>query len=287
MVAIFVMMLAGGIGLVQAICDPVAVTLRWLRLGGIIGLCLMAIAGVIAWKTHMRVEAVAAWHFVAAVVAVMAQLITCQKAMRKTQRVMAGVAFIAAWGACAWAMAETPLPGLAGGGGGFSIESIGGSSDSARVPTIGLTPGVIAATGLSSGVLGGYLMAMLLGHAYLTAGNEMTQAPFRRLVIAMGVLLLLRTIASGIFGCWPYFTADDLSRYGGGSSGERMWNVIMISARLLVGVLVPAVFTWMTYDCVQRRSNQSATGILYVASVLIILGEGTAIALLGATGLVF
>ena len=284
MVAIFVMMLAGGIGLVQAICDPLAVTLRWLRLGGIIALCLMAVAGVIAWKTNMRVEPMVMAHFVGAFVAAIAQLITCQKAMRKTQRVLAGITFLAAWGACAWAMAETPLPGLAGAG--FSIESIGGLRDVSR-PVIGLTPGIVLGSGLSSGVLGGYLMAMLLGHAYLTAGNEMTQAPFRRLVIAMGVLLALRAVASGIFGLWPYFNAADLTQFGAGTSGERMWNMVMISARILVGVLVPAVFTWMTYDCVQRRSNQSATGILYVASVLIILGEGTGIALFGATGLVF
>lgn len=281
MTAIFVMMLAGGIGLVQAICDPFAVTLRWLRLGGIIALCLIAVAAVVALKTQMHIVPMAQWHFVAAVVLAIAQLITCQKAMRKTQRVLAAAFFLASWGACAWAMAETLLPGS-----GLPFDP----AETARAVTsakVGLTPGVVAVCGLSSGVLGGYLMAMLLGHAYLTAGNEMTQAPFRRLVIAMAILLALRAAAGAWFGAWPYFHAEDLSQFGGGTSGERMWNMVMIGSRFLVGVAVPALFTWMTYDCVQRRSNQSATGILYVASVLIILGEGTAVALLGATGLSF
>jgi hypothetical protein len=43
----------------------------------------------------------------------------------------------------------------------------------------------------------------------------------------------------------------------------------------------------MIHDCVRRRANQSATGILYVALIMVILGEGTALALLGATGFVF
>jgi hypothetical protein len=61
----------------------------------------------------------------------------------------------------------------------------------------------------------------------------------------------------------------------------------MITARYLVGIVVPGVFTYMIHDCVKRRANQSATGILYVAGVLVIIGEGAALALQSATGLWF
>lgn len=66
-----------------------------------------------------------------------------------------------------------------------------------------------------------------------------------------------------------------------------MWDVVMMTGRFLMGIVVPAVFTWMTLDCVNRRANQSATGILYVACVLVVLGEGMALALWRSTGLMF
>ena len=67
----------------------------------------------------------------------------------------------------------------------------------------------------------------------------------------------------------------------------QVWTVTMIIARYAVGLIVPGVFTYMVYDCVRRAANQSATGILYVTLVLVILGEGANLALLDATGLFF
>ena len=99
--------------------------------------------------------------------------------------------------------------------------------------------------------------------------------------LALAVLLAARAILSGVFGLWPYLAAEQPRRI------DHVWTVMMITARYLVGLVVPAVFLYMIYDCVQRRANQSATGILYVAMVLVIVGEGVALALLAATGLVF
>ena len=109
----------------------------------------------------------------------------------------------------------------------------------------------------------------------------MTQAPFRRLVIMLAILLILRAVISLVGGLMPYMNAEVIVR------SERLWNTVIITARYLVGLVVPAIFTYMTYDCVQRRANQSATGILYVAGVLVIIGEGSALALLAATGFAF
>ena len=58
-----------------------------------------------------------------------------------------------------------------------------------------------------------------------------------------------------------------------------------IGTRWLVGLVVPAVFVYMAHDCVKRRSTQSATGILYVAGVLIFIGELMALYLVRETGL--
>ena len=60
------------------------------------------------------------------------------------------------------------------------------------------------------------------------------------------------------------------------SSNTDIQQVLPWGGSYAVGLIVPAVFTYMTYDCVRRRANQSATGILYVATVLVIVGEGIA-----------
>ena len=39
------------------------------------------------------------------------------------------------------------------------------------------------------------------------------------------------------------------------------------------GLLLPLVFSWMVIQCVKIESNQSATGILYAAVVLVLIGE--------------
>ena len=57
------------------------------------------------------------------------------------------------------------------------------------------------------------------------------------------------------------------------------------STRWLVGLLVPAVFVYMAHDCIKRRSTQSATGILYVAGVLIFIGEIVALYLVRGDGI--
>src|SRR5262249_22980990 len=143
-------------------------------------------------------------------------------------------------------------------------------------PTTNLFLALLLMPAAGSGLLGGFLMTMLLGHAYLTAGGEMTQKPFMRLVVMLLVLLGLRLIGSAAFGLWPWWASE-----AAGRPMERVWTVTMITARYAVGLVVPLVLTWMTLDCVKRRANQSATGILYVTTVLVIVGEGIALALMG------
>jgi len=70
---------------------------------------------------------------------------------------------------------------------------------------------------------------------------------------------------------------------------EMLWGVhgLMMLIRWLVGLVVPAVFIYMAHDCIRRRSTQAATGILYVAGVLVFIGEIVALHLVRATGLPF
>jgi uncharacterized membrane protein YgdD (TMEM256/DUF423 family) len=116
-------------------------------------------------------------------------------------------------------------------------------------------------------------MDMLLGHAYLTA-SKMTIAPFRRLNLFVAAMLILRALLAG--AATVAMPRDVWMRDG-----------LFILTRWLVGLLVPAVFVYMAHDCIKRRSTQSATGILYVAGVLIFVGEIIALYLVRSTGLPF
>jgi hypothetical protein len=121
-------------------------------------------------------------------------------------------------------------------------------------------------------------MDMLLGHAYLTA-SKMTLRPFKRLNNTLGIVILVRTAIAipGVLWLNSRFPI------------YLFWDVfgLFTITRWLVGLVVPGVFILMARDCIGRRATQSATGILYVAGVLIFVGELLALYLLRETGLPF
>jgi hypothetical protein len=284
-IAVMLLMLVGGIGLAQAVSDPRAVSLRWLRLGGMIAVALLGVATTIQLML-MSPEKRWYYSYQGFVALGLTFLLACfhlylvQTGERQAQRIVAALVFVLAVFAAATFL-ELPQP-------------YGGwDSDVARIP---VQPGsqssflfwfvvtdnhVFVTLGSGAGLVGGTLITMLLGHAYLTAGSEMTQKPFRRLVVMLAVVLLVRTADSLVFGALAYWNKGPMIE------GSHSWNLMMITARYAVGLIVPAVFLYMIYDCVRRRANQSATGILYVTLVLVIVGEGAGLALLGQTGYVF
>ena len=129
---------------------------------------------------------------------------------------------------------------------------------------------IYAASAGIAAMTGSALMDMLLGHAYLTA-SKMTIAPFRRLNLVVAGVLVFRAICAA----FATFTMP-----------REVWmrDGLFILTRWLVGLIVPAVFIYMAHDCIKRRSTQSATGILYVAGVLIFVGELIALYLVRGTG---
>ena len=260
-IGVFLLMLVAGVGLAQAVSDPRQVTLRWLRLGGLIAVVLLAVALVIQVNLE-KVSGVTWLLFGATSVAFVTQLMTVQLGRHSVQRLAASFGFALAVAVVVLLLAEK-LPASAAGA------------------AHAITPGwpMALTMAVSCGLLGGGLMTMLFGHAYLTAGGEMTQSPFMRLVVLMGVLIGLRLVCSGLLGVWPCLAQTD--------GRLALWDLVMITARYLVGFVAPLVFIFMTFDCVKRRANQSATGILYVWLVMIIIGEGAALALIRSTGYLF
>ncbi|HEY7090119.1 MAG TPA: hypothetical protein VH518_18625 [Tepidisphaeraceae bacterium] len=248
----FLILLAGGIMLAAAISDPKQVTLRWLRLAGIIALVMVGLGLFFLMRRSDLQHAIRndlGFRTGAVAVAILAQLAFVQVAWRRTGRAWALIAF-----GSSLAVASMMLAG-----------SMPSQIARPLLRVLGCA-GVSAMTGL-------VLMDMLLGHAYLTA-SQMTMAPFVRLNRAVAITLAIRALL-GILVLL-------LNR------PDRMfWNLhaVYLGTRWLVGIIVPGIFIWMAHDCIKRRATQSATGILYVAGVLIFIGEIIGLYLLSQTGL--
>jgi hypothetical protein len=252
----FLILLAGGIMLSAAVSDPVAVTLNWLRLAGILALAM----GGLSLFFLLRRDVVPTSNLISTIftlAAILAQLAFVQLASRRTQQVLAWLAFFYA----------------------TFVGQLLLRPDNWQQLNLwrGFLVPYASALGIAA-MSGLCLMDMLLGHAYLTA-SKMTIHPFRRLNTILGGVIAWRTA----FAVGGVIVTNRLA------PTYMLWGYhgLYILTRWLVGLVIPAVFIYMAHDCINRRSTQSATGILYVAGVLIFIGELLATHLVRATALPF
>lgn len=126
-----------------------------------------------------------------------------------------------------------------------------------------------AAGRLASGfLLGSTTSAMLLGHYYLTA-PAMSIDPLRRFVRGMAWGLGARSVLAALaLGLWMSGTV--------GPHGSATLSPLFLAIRWGMGVVGPALATALAWKTVEIRSTQSATGILYIAMILVLFGELTA-----------
>ncbi len=128
----------------------------------------------------------------------------------------------------------------------------------------------------SAMVLGSITIAWLLGHAYLTA-TKMTITPLRwfsRVLVWSVVVKTAFVLVSFLLGWWMTRSAGPIELASSPSLVTlvyRSW--LVVSLRGAVGLLSVGVFAFMVADCVKLRATQSATGILYFASVFAYVGE--------------
>lgn len=277
----FLILLAAGVMLAAAVSKAQAygqqeerrehdgVTLQWLRLAGIIALALAALGLFFFLRREIPAESTDFFHrtqlglLVAFIVVVLGHLAFVQIAWRGVQRTIAFLAVAVGVLSGSGLLHELMLP--RGTAVAFPPKML-----SMALQTIACI-GVASMTGLA-------LMDMLLGHAYLTA-SRMTMDPFRRLNNALAVATVLRILVA--VGVVLFVNAM--------RPVDRLWGIhgLFIATRYFVGFLIPAIFIYMAHDCIKRRSTQSATGILYVAGVLIFIGEIVALYLVRETGLPF
>jgi len=134
---------------------------------------------------------------------------------------------------------------------------------------------------LSCAILGSSLVTMLLGHFYLIAPS----LPIRPLVRLSVVLLveihlrLLLCVGALLLARERFFPP------AGASSLDFTVNLgVFVLPRILVGLVFPAAFSWLVYRTARIGSTQSATGILYVIVVFLIIGEMMNAGALAITG---
>ncbi len=117
---------------------------------------------------------------------------------------------------------------------------------------------------VSSLVLGAALLGMILGHWYLTEPG-LPIAPLRYLSWVFFGTLCLRGL----------LTAQRLAAVGW--LGLDLWPVgLFAGIRIVVGLVMPGLLAGLILYCVRTRSTMSATGLLYLA--LIMVGAGEAVA---------
>jgi len=106
-VALLLVLMVAGISFTQAASDPRQVTLRWLRLGGVIALALLGVAGTIGVMADLALNTPLTVALGAFALLLVAQLVTVQLAMRTTQQLAAGGAYVA--GCAAAAIIAAPM----------------------------------------------------------------------------------------------------------------------------------------------------------------------------------
>ena len=138
---------------------------------------------------------------------------------------------------------------------------------------------------LAGGVLGGAFVGQFLGHWYLNVPNVHIRE-FKRVSLLALIFILLRASALLL---WMFFNthsaavgffkndSEFFSLAGNAWLGLGVFGVILFAARVLWGLVAPAILTQMARATIVLRSTQSATGIFYANSVLVVLGELTAL----------
>ncbi|HET6372106.1 MAG TPA: hypothetical protein VFG76_02285 [Candidatus Polarisedimenticolia bacterium] len=127
-------------------------------------------------------------------------------------------------------------------------------------------------------LLGSVLIAMILGHFYLNIpGLSIDHLKRLSIVVlaATGARLLVVAISAvrhreGLVPLVALFF-DGTGPVPEGA--QDPFVLVLLLMHLVVGILGPAVLAFMTWRAAGISSTQSATGILYVALVLVIMGE--------------
>jgi hypothetical protein len=121
-------------------------------------------------------------------------------------------------------------------------------------------------------LLGTTIAAMFLGHWYLNTPT-IEIGPLERLLRLVGEAVVVRAAVCGAGLAALRFHGIELS--------TAQW--LMVGLRWAAGIVGVAVLTWMAWQTLKIPNTQSATGILYVAVIIVFIGELTSLLLSAGT----
>jgi hypothetical protein len=141
----------------------------------------------------------------------------------------------------------------------------------AAIPTWGF-PLTLAAFVLGAIAVGAVTNGMTLGHWYLVT-PRLPEQPLREITGLLVIVLIVQALFIIPALLLPRDTIHS-SVHAGILSNPFFW------LRVGLGLAFPAGLAWMAYDSSGVRAMQSATGLLYLATVLVICGQVVANGLL-------
>ena len=114
----------------------------------------------------------------------------------------------------------------------------------------------------AAAVLGTSLVAMSTGHWYLANAA----LPFDILVRLCSLFVASVVAKAVVSGVYAVVGLD-------GIRSLEPFDVMVLGVRVAAGILLAGLLGGMSLACAKRKANQSATGILYVAVVFVLIGE--------------
>lgn len=134
---------------------------------------------------------------------------------------------------------------------------------------------------ITAGVIAISNFAMILGHYYLVV-PKLTFEPLIYCLMIFWVFIFVKLFfsLSVLLGPAAPYLAEGTT-YGDG----YMYNWLFISMRYLWGYAAPIILSFFTYRLCRLKSNQSATGVLYIVEFFVIVGELISIYLMAKHGL--
>ena len=124
---------------------------------------------------------------------------------------------------------------------------------------------VFASFVIGSLVVGFAGLGMTLGHWYLVT-PRLPEQPLRELTGLLFIVMLLQAAFLAPALLLPHDSVDT-------SIDKEITSNVFFYLRISLGLAFPALLAWMAYDSAGVKANQSATGLLYIAMVLVICGE--------------
>lgn len=120
-------------------------------------------------------------------------------------------------------------------------------------------------------LVSGALFAMLLGHWYLVQ-FDLDKRLLRRMALLYCIGVGVRTLIVGA-GLYLYWKTHVLEPNDFRSLISLSGHGIFFWMRVLIGLGLPAVLCYMIYETARMGANQSCTGLLFIATIFVLMGE--------------